>query len=82
MLVSEPPTSLVLTWDITAEWQFDPKLNTEIEVRFVADAKQRTRVELDHRHLDRFRRADVAAEGVDQGQERPCLLKLLAALAE
>jgi uncharacterized protein YndB with AHSA1/START domain len=54
VLVWEPHSRLVLTWDITADWQFDPKLNTEIEVRFIADGKDATRVELEHRRLDRY----------------------------
>jgi uncharacterized protein YndB with AHSA1/START domain len=54
VLAWEPNSRLVLTWDITADWQFDPKLNTEIEVRFIADGKDATRVELEHRHLDRY----------------------------
>jgi hypothetical protein len=45
---------LVLSWDISADWQYDPSLKTEIEVRFIADGKDRTRVELEHRHLDRY----------------------------
>jgi uncharacterized protein YndB with AHSA1/START domain len=50
----EPPSRLVLTWDITADWQYDPDLNTEIEVRFVAESNDVTRVELEHRKLDRY----------------------------
>jgi uncharacterized protein YndB with AHSA1/START domain len=50
----EPPTRLLLSWDITAEWQFDPDLNTEIEVLFIADGLNATRVELEHRRLDRY----------------------------
>ena len=50
----EPPLRLLLSWDINADWQFDATLNTEIEVRFIADGKDRTRVELEHRHLDRY----------------------------
>jgi len=45
---------LVLSWDISADFQYDPTLKTEIEVRFSADGKDRTRVELEHRHLDRY----------------------------
>ncbi|MDO9020898.1 MAG: SRPBCC family protein [Deltaproteobacteria bacterium] len=54
VLVWEPTVRLVLTWDIDANWQFDPQLNTEIEVRFVAEGDNRTRVELEHRRLDRY----------------------------
>jgi uncharacterized protein YndB with AHSA1/START domain len=54
VLAWEPPARLVLSWDITADWQYDPKLKTEIELRFVAEGKSITRVELEHRRLDRF----------------------------
>ena len=54
VLVWEPPSRLVLTWDINADWQFDAKLNTEIEVRFIPQGDDATRVELEHRHLDRY----------------------------
>lgn len=54
VIVWEPPARLVLSWDINADWQFDATLNTEIEVRFFADGNHRTRVELEHRHLDRY----------------------------
>lgn len=54
VLTWEPHSRLVLTWDIDANWQHDPKLNTEIEIRFVAEGTNRTRVELEHRKLDRY----------------------------
>ena len=54
VLAWEPPTRLVLSWDITADWKYDPELKTEIEVRFIADGAS-TRVELEHRKLDRYR---------------------------
>jgi uncharacterized protein YndB with AHSA1/START domain len=50
----EPHSRLVLSWDINADWQYDPALKTEIEVRFIADGKDGTRVELEHRKLDRY----------------------------
>lgn len=50
----EPPSLLVLSWDIDADWQHDPALKTEVEVRFIAEGKDGTRVELEHRHLDRY----------------------------
>ena len=54
VLVWEPNSRLVLSWDINADWQYDPTLKTEIEIRFNADGADRTRVELEHRHLDRY----------------------------
>jgi uncharacterized protein YndB with AHSA1/START domain len=54
VLAWEPPARLVLSWDITAEWQYDPTLKTEVEVRFIPEGKDATRVELEHRRLDRF----------------------------
>jgi uncharacterized protein YndB with AHSA1/START domain len=50
----EPHTRLVLSWEINASWQHDPSLKTEVEVRFIAEGDDRTRVELEHRHLDRY----------------------------
>jgi uncharacterized protein YndB with AHSA1/START domain len=50
----EPPERLVLSWEITADWKHDPDLKTEVEVRFIADGKNRTRVELEHRRLDLY----------------------------
>ncbi len=51
----EPPTRVVFSWDISPQWQIetDPDNSSEVEVVFVAVTPQRTRVELEHRHLDR-----------------------------
>jgi len=54
VLAWEPPSRIVLSWDINADWKYDPELNTEIEVRFIRDGSKRTRVELEHRRLDRY----------------------------
>jgi len=54
VLAWEPYKRLLLSWDINADWQYDPALKTEIEVRFIVDGDNRTRVELEHRHLDRY----------------------------
>jgi uncharacterized protein YndB with AHSA1/START domain len=50
----EPYERLVVSWQIGADWKYDPKLVTAVELRFVAEAADRTRVELEHRDLDRF----------------------------
>ena len=55
VLAFEPPTRVVVSWDITLDWKRepDPAKASEFEVRFVAEAPDRTRVELEHRHLER-----------------------------
>ncbi len=53
-----PPQLLVLAWQLSGEWQYDPKLVTEVEVRFIAESENVTRVELEHRNLQRM--ADAA----------------------
>lgn len=57
--VWEPPTRIVLAWQIDAQWQFNPALITEVEVRFQAQAAGLTKVILEHRQLERF--GDAAA---------------------
>jgi uncharacterized protein YndB with AHSA1/START domain len=54
VLAWEPHTLLVLSWEISADWRHDANLKTEVEVRFIAEGKDSTRVELEHRHLDRY----------------------------
>jgi len=56
----QPPTRLVLAWQLSGEWQFDPELVTEVEVRFLAESAAVTRVELEHRKLERM--GDKAAQ--------------------
>jgi len=75
----EPPTRVVFSWDISLQWQIetDPTRTSEVEVRFVADGPNRTRVELEHRHLERhgegwesMRDAVASPEGWDVGLRR------------
>jgi uncharacterized protein YndB with AHSA1/START domain len=80
VLAWERHSRLVLTWDINADFQYDPALQTEIEVRFIAERDASTRVEFEHRRLDRYgdRRDEmrkIFGETGDWG-------RLLAAFAE
>jgi uncharacterized protein YndB with AHSA1/START domain len=82
VLVWEPPARLVLSWDITADWQYDPALKTEVEVRFVAEGRA-TRVELEHRRLDRFgTRRDEMRRIFETEGDWGRLLALFARIAE
>ena len=55
VLAYEPPNRVVISWDISPQWQIETDLDktSEVEVRFVAEDAGRTRVELEHRDLDR-----------------------------
>ncbi|MFO1219680.1 MAG: SRPBCC family protein [Burkholderiaceae bacterium] len=48
----EAPRRVVLVWQLSATWQFDPSLHTEVEVRFIEVDARTTRVELEHRGLE------------------------------
>ncbi|NBM16101.1 SRPBCC family protein [Streptomyces sp. GC420] len=50
----EPPGRVVLVWQISAEWKYDPGFETEVEVTFTEEAPGRTHVSLTHRHLERY----------------------------
>jgi uncharacterized protein YndB with AHSA1/START domain len=54
VLAWDPPERVVLAWQLSAEWKYDPDLHTEIEVRFTAEDDARTRVELEHRKLEAY----------------------------
>jgi uncharacterized protein YndB with AHSA1/START domain len=83
VLVWEPPTRLILAWQIDADWKYDPTLVTEVEVTFTALAGGETRVDLEHRNLERYGdraarvRDAIGSEGGWQG-----ILKSFAANAE
>lgn len=78
----DPPTGLVLSWDINADWQPDPGLKTEIDLRFVAEGENATRVELEHRKLDRYGpRRDEMRRIFDTEGDWGRLLQMFAARA-
>jgi uncharacterized protein YndB with AHSA1/START domain len=72
VLAFEPPNRVVFSWDISPHWQIesDPDKTSEVEVQFISETPERTRVELEHRNLDRHGEgweAERDAVGGDQG---------------
>jgi len=67
VLAWDPPRRLLLSWQLTAKWEFDPNFITEVEVTFTAEGPKRTRVQLEHRNLERY------------GEAAPDLRKAIAA---
>ena len=55
ILAFDPPDRVVFSWDISPRWtiETDHARTSEVEVRFYAESPTRTRVELEHRQLDR-----------------------------
>ena len=83
VLAYEPPTRVVFSWDISPQWQIetDPNRTSEVEVRFIAESEQRTRVELEHRNLERHGDGwEGVRAGVDAGEGWPLYLSRYAAL--
>jgi uncharacterized protein YndB with AHSA1/START domain len=82
VLAWEPPKRLLLAWQITADWKYDPGCVTEVEVRFVHDGEG-TRVELEHRNLERLGdRAEGYRRQIDSESGWGLILQLFAATAE
>ena len=83
VLVYEPPHRVVFSWDLDPRWQMesDPDKTSEVEVRFLAETAQRTRVELEHRHLDRHGEGwQGISEGVGGNDGWPLYLQRFAIL--
>jgi uncharacterized protein YndB with AHSA1/START domain len=67
VLAWEPPARLLMAWQIDHGFGFNPDLHTEVEVRFIAEGARATRVELEHRLLERFREPAVMREKLNSG---------------
>ena len=84
VLAFEPPERLLISWDISPQWQVetDPDRTSEVEIRFVAETPGRTRVLLEHRHLDRHGEGWQSFSGLGSGDGWPLYLNRFRALAE
>lgn len=82
VLAWDPPRRVVLAWQITAQWQFDPNFVTEVEVTFTPTGARETLVELEHRNLERFGDSvGQILEQIDGEGGWPLLLNQFAAVA-
>jgi uncharacterized protein YndB with AHSA1/START domain len=83
ILAYDPPNRVVFSWDISPQWtiETDQALTSEVEVRFYAESPSRTRLELEHRHLDRHGPGwKAVTDGVDGPEGWPLYLDRYAAL--
>ena len=67
VLAYEPPERLLLAWQLDAEWRYDPDFVTEVEIRFLPEGESATRVDLEHRGMDRFSAAVRASFDGENG---------------
>ena len=85
VLAYEPPARVVFSWDLDPRWQVeaDPAKTSEVEVRFIAETPDRTRVELEHRHIDRHGDCwQAVGDGVGSDGGWPLYLRRFAALLD
>jgi uncharacterized protein YndB with AHSA1/START domain len=83
VLAYEPPNRVVFSWDLNPHWQVETDLEktSEFEVRFISESPERTRVELEHRNLDRHGDGwQQVRGGVGGEQGWPLYLQRFAAL--
>ena len=83
VLAYEPPHRVVISWDISPQWQLetDPDKTSEVEVRFTAESPDRTRVDLEHRNLERHGSGwEGVREGVGGDDGWPLYLQRFAGL--
>lgn len=85
VLAYEPPHRVVISWDISPRWQIETDLDktSEVEVRFIPEAADRTRVELEHRNLDRHGAGwESMRQGVESENGWPLYLQRFADIFE
>lgn len=82
VLVWDPPDRVVLGWQLNSQFKFDPAVVTEVDVRFIPESANVTRVELEHRNLERFgEQGEVLRQKVDSPNGWAGLLENYAAVA-
>ena len=84
VLAWDPPHRLVIAWQITPQWGYEPDLakSSEVEIRFTPHGTG-TRVDLEHRHFERHGEGGAAMRtGVDSPNGWGDLLSQYVAHAE
>lgn len=75
VLVWEPPSRVVLDWQLTADFGYDADFHTAVEARFIAEGPDVTRLEFEHRDLDNYGdRAEAMAATLSSGGGWPAIL--------
>jgi uncharacterized protein YndB with AHSA1/START domain len=85
VLAFEPPRRLLLSWHLNVSFQYDPDPThaSEIEIRFIEEGAKQTRVELEHRHLDRHgENWRQLVTGISSDEGWPGILRTFAAKTE
>jgi uncharacterized protein YndB with AHSA1/START domain len=79
VLAFEPPSRLVLGWQITTQWKYEPDFLTEVELNFIPEGEAFTRVELEHRNIERFgEHIEAALQSIDGPNGWRLVLQLYA----
>lgn len=78
----EPPARFVMSWDINSQWQPDTTIGSEVEVKFIAEGADATRVELEHRKFEQMGDEAGAKMRKDVDGGWPGLLQIFKSKAE
>ena len=83
VLAWDPPSRVLLAWQINSDWKYQEDLITEVEVKFTPIAGGETRVELEHRNIERFGdKAEKVRTAIDSEGGWSAIVKLYAEAAE
>ena len=79
----DPPKRLLLNWQLNANFQYDPKVSSEVEITFTAVVGNKTRIVLEHRLFEMFgEEGKKIRAAVDAPDGWTVLLQMFAAMAD
>jgi uncharacterized protein YndB with AHSA1/START domain len=70
VLVWEPPKRIVFSWNLQTDWKYSPDMSraSEVSFEFIPEGPASTRIEFEHRHIDRHGQGwETIRKGVDAG---------------